>query len=343
MGNTDSTRTYKSVLLLLVLINLTVICLVMGVPAIQEAIVTLPSWMESFPFVGFGFGFLQVTLVIFIFDYYLRAESEERFHSMLLSAPFIKSSLREEKIIEILEASFWRVVKDDDFARDLVDIVKNSAILPDRRIYGMKADITLIDSPNPKNEEFFVARWDISFTEKIAKTRYVFAVAQSNGEYNDLRLDKSVEWRWLQPSNSSVPTPVGNLLEVKHFSLDGAELSSRASTKPNRVEFKTPSQLIGKEVQVRYVVEVFCRKRSHLIFYSFDYPTQGYEISFDYSKASVDFVNIVDSLTTPTAPDISYFPDSLDPYRSHRIRVSDRHEWIIPKSAIAFVWRLPDA
>lgn len=266
---------------------------------------------------------------------------------MLFSKEVVRQSLTEDKVSELLDACFWRIVKDEEFANDLVGIVKNGAVLPRRRMYNSRIDYTLfeLDSSKHKPEvvrDFFGTTLDITFTETVQRKTFDFVSASTNDQYNDLRNDSNVEWRWLRTKHPLIADNDPILFSVTRFSADGIEIPARQTKEQGLTRFLLPDNLLNKRVEIRYTLSVICKKRSHLIFYNFDYPTKGYEISLDYGNTDISFVSVVDGLSSPTSPKVTYFPDATNPATARRVTIRSNGSWVIPKSNVAFVWRLKE-
>jgi len=305
------------------------------------------SFLGHIPCEDIGWHLIEILFIILVFEIYLRNESERKTQSLLFSAKIVRDILEEKKIEEIMESCFWRITGDNEFSKDLVKLVRNGAILPKRRMWHATYDATLIELPKTANKDiremFFSLHLAVSYQSEVINPLLRFVLATSNNQYNQFRQNEDIEWKWLQLLPTELAPFAGQFFKIETCSIDG-ELLTRKDHDGTDCEhqFAVPMELINKKglKKIEFSMVALIRKNGHLLQISFDVPTKGASITFDYSRVPFDFVNVIDALTTPGLPKIQYIPNDQFPRESHRVAIEVQTEWIIPKSNVAFIWRL---
>jgi len=98
------------------------------------------------------------------------------------------------------------------------------------------------------------------------------------------------------------------------------------------------SEKAGQKVTISYTFKVKAEKTGHAISTTVIYPTFDVTIEFNYAKASIDYVEVLDYFVSARKPAIRYIPDGNNPYK---ITVQLK-EWAFPKGGAVFVWTLKE-
>jgi len=298
------------------------------------------------PFNALGEEILKMLFLVFLFEVYLRRESELAIHSLLFSKKVVTEMLDLRQVREVMSACFARIVPDEKFAVDMVRIVQNKAVLPSRHHHDVEYDVTitpLTGATDPLRSMFFAVHLIVRYESTVDTRQLRFILAHSNHVYNDFRDDPTAVWKWLQVVPEDLADYADKVMRVRSCRIDGLSLEEfPAQGVPGCVQqFAVPDEFRnGQRHRHHFELTVMVRRNGHLMTINLDYPTRNMRITVDYAQTDIAYLNVVDSLTSARAPEIRYAPDDSTPGTSHRVTVQLRDDWILPKSTAAFVWRL---
>jgi hypothetical protein len=227
----------------------------------------------------------------------------------------------------------------------MVRIVQNKAILPSRHHHDVEYDMTITTIPeeDPLSQLFYAVHIDVRYESIIESKQFRFVLANSNNVYNAFRNDPTAVWKWLQVVPPDLAAHADKVMRVTNCQVDGIllnELSSQGV--PGCIQqFAVPQNFRdGCRHLHHFKLTVMVRRNGHLMTMNLDYPTHNMRMTVDYSHTDIVYMNVVDSLTSVATPEIRYAPDDTMPASAHRVTVQLRDDWVLPKSTVAFVWRL---
>ena len=193
-------------------------------------------------------------------------------------------------------------------------------------------------------ENFFKVTTHVEYCKTIREETLFIACAQNNDQLDALFRDPLCEYRWLlSPEDQQNP---GKDFRLIRFAVDGQTIPPLRSVCTKRgyevwCGGEALKEKINKNTKIEFELVSKKPKGSNTFSIYLAYPTQGLNISFDYSQTNIRNVR-----------DVAFFAGRTPHPR--RIRTEgksielqiDDQEWIFPNSGVTFIWNqsefLPD-
>jgi len=191
--------------------------------------------------------------------------------------------------------------------------------------------------------EYFDVIMRITYDTYLKKNQFKFTCAANQDQFNDLMRNSDYEVKWMTPPSDEFKTPDETSFQVLQMSVDEIPLTISPLKEPDgryEVICTHPSlqDKLGQKVTISYTFKVKAEKTGHAISTTVIYPTFDVTIEFNYAKASIDYVEVLDYFVSARKPAIRYIPDVNSPYK---ITVQLK-EWAFPKGGAVFVWTLKE-
>jgi alanine racemase len=187
-------------------------------------------------------------------------------------------------------------------------------------------------------ENFFKVTTHIEYCKSIREETLFIACAQNNDQLASLFRDPLCEYRWLlSPEDQQKPEKDFRLVR---FAVDGQTIPPLHSVYTERgyevwCGGDALKEKVNKNTKIEFELVSKKPKRSNTFSIYLAYPTQGMNISFDYSQANIRNVR-----------EVAFFAGKTPhPKRIHEKGKSvalqiDNQEWIFPNSGVTFIWNL---
>lgn len=268
--------------------------------------------------------------------------------TLLLNQTVQRKILSNAKLNEIILNALEIQSNDRKLAEGVYNSIIKNAISPDDRWYNYRYEIFIEDIVSPAipeaiRNEFFDVIMRLTYDTKLKKTKFLFTCASTINQFNNLINNPDYEVRHLMPVSDYFNTADESSFQVLEFTVDDISLSITPYHKPDgsfEIACENPSlaDRIGKNVTISYTYKIKAERVGHAIFTSVIYPTHDVLIEFNYAKASIDYVEVLDYFVSSEKPAIKYIPN---PENSYKISVQLK-DWAFPKGGAAFVWILKD-
>jgi hypothetical protein len=267
-------------------------------------------------------------------------------HRLFLRQDLQREMLKNEKLEEIILNALKSRFSDGQIGEGIFDGVIRKAIAYDEYWSNYRYEIFLQDITDRAvseaiRQQFFDVIMRITYDVTLRKTRFVFVCANTQDQFNELLRNPEYEVRWMSPSTGLFPIADERTFEVLQMTVDETELKIVPSKKEDGAyevvcEGENLSHKVGQKVTVSYTFKVKVFKSGHEISTTVTYPTHDVTIEFNFAKASIDYVEVLDYFVSSRRPSIRYIPNRRDTYK---ITV-ELKEWAFPKGGAVFVWML---
>lgn len=94
--------------------------------------------------------------------------------------------------------------------------------------------------------------------------------------------------------------------------------------------------LLPVPATISYTTSTVTTASGHLLFFEIEQPTDGINISFDYTGTDIATVSAVDLIQSLRPSRIEHTPAEVQP-KTLRVEIDG---WTFPRSGVAFVWTL---
>lgn len=319
------------------------------------------------PFPALADACLTSAIVGFTFEILVRSEAEAGLQDMirellkeqtdailegipgvLLSQEKALRALREPTLEKIVLRALQLRLSDDRMAAGIFDGVVRKAIAYKQRWMNLRHEIIvrdIVDAQVPEQirKNFFDVIIRVTYYTKLSKTRFVFVCVNTPEQFNELMENPNYEFPWMIPPSDFFEKPGKDVFEVLQVFVDKVQLEVAIQEEKNgrfEIVYEHPSLIgkVGQDVTVNYVVRVKAERIGHLIYTTVVYPTYDVAIEFDFARASIDYVDVIDYFVAAQQPSIRYIPDRENPSKI-TVQLKD---WALPKSGAIFVWSLKE-
>lgn len=267
--------------------------------------------------------------------------------SLLLRRDVQRELVKGPKLEEVILSALQSRLLDDSMGEGIFQGIIRKAITYDEKWSNYRYEIfveDILDEEVPEliRVEFFDVIMRISYDTELRKTSFRFTCAGSIEQFNNLMRSSEYEVKWLMPHHEQFSKPSEQTFQVLQLSVDDQPLPIRTETIDDRFEVicEQPdlTNKLGEKVRISYTFKVKAYKIGHMISTTVVCPTYDVTIEFNFAKASIDYVDVLDYFVSSRNPSIRYIPSSHKPYK---ITV-ELKEWAFPKGGAIFVWSLKE-
>lgn len=307
--------------------------------------------------------FLVTSVVGYIFERVLRRETEAKLasdintaisrlqaalpetlaSSLIYNKSAIKQLLSGDRIDEMFTWCLEYHLKDATMASELKDSLFQEIFQHTDRWYNLAHYITLRDFPDGpmdanSRSAYLLFEDHVSYRTRLTRTDFKFVCTETPPDSEKYLRDRSYysTWQFRAAFLDAFKQPY---FHVDRILIENLPLhTERTILSKNVVEIVALHNdlvdLIGKHVQVDYLIRSVVRKEANSFNIEIPFPTKDLRVTFDISKTDLGRASICTFFTTKAAPMISY-DDSLNP------KIIDTYlaDWLFPVSGMSFVWQ----
>lgn len=318
------------------------------------------------PFPALADACLTSAIVGFTFELFVRSESEaslmdtikEMLRSqtiaildgipgkLMLDKKIQKDVFSKAKLEDIILTALQTSLSDDQMGEGIFNGLIRKAIAYEERWSNYRYEIFIEDIRDEKipvdiRREYFDAIMQISYNTVLRKTRFIFTCVSTLDQFNEFIRNTDYEVKWLLPPSDVIKYPDETTFQVQNITVDDVPLEIAPDIKQDgRIEIICDkpdlASKIGQNVTISYAFKVKAEKTGKFISTTVIYPTYDVTIEFNFAKASISYVDVLDYFVSARKPSIKYIPNIDNPYK---ISVQLK-EWAFPKGGAVFVWTL---
>ena len=128
--------------------------------------------------------------------------------------------------------------------------------------------------------------------------------------------------------------------KLLNFAVNGKERLVKRSARKGYQEYSasvgTDAIEAGEPVTINYTTSTITKTSGHLLFFEIEQPTNGINVSFDYTGTGIAAVSAVDLVQSMRPSRIEHTPEEVKP-KTLRVEIDG---WVFPRSGVAFIWTL---
>lgn len=357
-------RLYRTKLALLA-----TICMAVGAALLFFRLVAAEWWgwhgLDVVPIGEIGSALFTTGLVAVAFEYLDREDSEQRAMQRLRKALPEQATILRSAVIEGFAASpeslaavaspatLDRVAEnclsiqlgDEVLAHDVYADLRQQVIRARERWHDVRVSVALApwtDGPAAGDGSMFVATIHWEYRTRLVDPIMRFYCVSDLDEYRALVADPLSTQAWYFE-------PIGHLDAASEAAFELVEISVNGREQRVRRSKRTASQsyvatirpehgvsLHDEQVHVSYTYRVLVQRHSHMLQLDISKPSRGLKVEFWYGGCDVQYVNVLDFISSAEQPRIAR---SVDASPSPMVGVAF-DGWVFPKSGVAFVWVL---
>lgn len=309
----------------------------------------LPSWVPQFPpYKSLAEACLTTLMVSFIYEAWIRRESQAELHQSLLSPHMVRTNLDEATVRGLTKAGFQRMLQSEEFGEELFGYFTDLAFSANRRRYDVRTELTLLplrsESAFSYNEEqsafYFNLKGSLAYKKPIRTKQIWFRCVTRMESLREVIEDESTEWRWFVPQHRFFEHIDESFFRVSELEIDGQRVKISKKIESGQVSYfaNVPKHVLDSPAtRIRFKTEIKVRKTAQYIFTDVVHPVKDIIISFDVaSLTEVKEAGAVPIFSSASRPKRDYLPTYEEP---KKITVSV-DGWSIPDSGVVFFWKL---
>lgn len=307
--------------------------------------------------------FLVVSIIGYIYEKILRQETEEKISSdmnqalkrlkneipeiltntIIFGKEFQKNLLSDSNIDEIFLSCLECKLQDERMAVELRKSFFQEIFKYKERWYNLVHYISFqecdIEELNPsERDKLLIFKDHISYKMLWSKNNFKFICSKINIDSDRYMKDETYYSTWhlraAFPSNLRKPYFFVEKLKINEHLLQLNIVNERQDFIEVEGYHEKLIDLIGKKVQVDYVVKSLVRKSSNSFNIKIPVPTKDLRVTFDIQNTGMQRLTVVPFFTSKTAIQKNT-DDELNP-KLFEIYLSD---WVFPISGITCIWQ----
>jgi len=318
------------------------------------------SWSDFVPWSEFGGILVGAGLLGIWIDHLFRREQEAandaRLRTMLAEhAPAMRDAVLQafaanqedlariatpKTLDQIVTNSLGLRLDDTQFANEIYADIKQQAIDIEERWEDASVFINVVPHEVAAGYFTVVSRWEYTVIPKHLERRFI--CLSDRKEYAELAQSHSNTSAWYRKLDDEFPAGSPETFKLFSFTVDGEDRPIKRSSRKAYQQYTAfvgaDSVAAGEAVTISYTTSTVTRASGHLLFFDIEQPTNGINISFDYTGTDIATVSAVDLIQSIRPSRIEHTPDEVKP-DTLRVEIDG---WVFPRSGVAFVWTLTE-
>jgi hypothetical protein len=318
------------------------------------------DWKGNVPWRDMGSALLSAALLLFVFEWFVRAvvsvRTQEELRSVLaiqlpeirhavvqaleLDPTSVRGSLSDEALETLTLNTLKLRVGDELLAENaygtLVQLLSKAHAVR----HNMRVGVTL-RPPTPPNDAsadvYFVGQFTFEYRTVLPQARLSFACVYLADEFDAILADGAWDSLWRTAIVGKRPN---RMFDVEWVRVDGRAVQANPAAIEGGNGFIASADwlepLVGTEVHVEYRVSLLILRSKHLLTLQVPFPCSSFVAELEYQATDISSMSVLPFFTSRSGiPHIAFAPDGST--RPTSVRVS-QPDWIFPVSGVAFVW-----
>lgn len=316
------------------------------------------SWADLVPWSEFGGILIGAGILGIWIDHLFQREqqaaNEEQLRTMLNEhAPAMRDAVLQafaadhedlariatpETLDQIITNSLGLRLDDRTFAEEVYADIKQQTVDIEERWEDASVFINVVPHESAKGYFTVIARWEYSVTPRHLQRRFLcFGDRQ---EYVEVAQSRSAASAWYFKPDEHFSAKDEEAFKLLNFAVNGKERSIKRSSRKAYQEYSVSvgADVIeaAEPVTISYTTSTVTKANGHLLFFEIEQPTNGINVSFDYTGTDIASVSAIDLVQSMRPSRIEHTPEEVQP-KTLRVEIDG---WVFPRSGVAFVWTL---
>jgi len=316
------------------------------------------NWSDLIPWSEFGGILIGAGLLGIWIDHLFQREqqaaNEEQLRSMLNEhAPVMRDAVLQafaanqadlariatpETLDQIIANSLSLRLNDAEFAKEIYADIKQQTVDIDERWEDASVFTNVVPHETAQGYFTVISRWEYTVAPKHLVRRFV--CLGDRQEYAEIAQFQSDASAWYFKPDENLSATDEEAFKLLNFAVNGKERSIKRSSRKSYQEYSvsvgTDAIEATEPVTITYTTRTVTKASGHLLFFDIEQPTNGINISFDYTGTDIATVSAVDLIQSMRPSRIEHTPQEVAP-KTLRVEIDG---WVFPRSGVAFVWAL---